>query len=759
MVSYSLNTIHKIVHSIDKSPDLSHALNNLVSGIHKALGVDVCSIYLSDTITRTNILMATQGLNPDAVGKVVLPFEEGLVGLVTELSEPVNISNAPAHPRFKYVPEAGEDPFKSFLGVPVTRQGEQLAVLVVQQTTSRRFGEQEIAFLTTLAALLAGNIAIARARGLIDDYFSTETSGGGVFTGVAGAPGIIIGKGVVHYHNNQIAEVPDRPAASIPEEEERLRAAIEAVVSESKTVGEQLGGTLPATDQLVFNAYALIAGSDQLVNETIERIRAGNWAPGALRDTIESFAARFESLDEPYMRERANDIRSIGQRILGYLFTEEHKEYAYPEKTVLIGENLSPLDLGSVPLEKLAAIVSGHGSAYAHLAILAHALNIPAVLGLAGRVPLNRLDGMTLIVDGYKGQILVSPSQEELSEYQGLIQGEAQLARGMAALKDLPAVTTDGVRIHLYTNTGLLTGHSHAFDVGTEGIGLYRSEVPFMNRDSFPGEEEQRQIYRQVIEAYMPKPVTLRTLDVGGDKVLPYFHRKEPNPFLGWRGIRVVLDHPEMLLTQVRAMLRASEGYDKLKILLPMISNIDELERAMTLIRRAYDHVVSDGYTIRFPEIGAMIEVPSAVYLIDSITRRVDFLSIGTNDLIQYLLAIDRNNEHVAKLFDPLHPPVLEALRLIVDAAHRHAKPVSVCGEAAGDPALTILLIAMRVDSLSVSAGDLPRVKWVIRTLSWTRANELWQQARTMEHASEIRQLMEQELAQQGLSRLVGHGK
>src|SRR3989304_1396469 len=238
MVSYSLNTIQKIVHSIDKAPGLPQALNHLVTGIHEAASVDVCSIYLTDTSTRTNILMATYGLNPEAVGKVVLPFEEGLVGLVTELSETGNISDAPAHPRFKYVPEAGEDPFKSFLGVRVTRQGEQLAVLVVQQNTSRRFGEQEIAFLTTLAALISGNIAIAKARGLIDEYFSTETSGGGVFTGVAGAPGIIIGTGVVNYHKNHIAEVPDRPAANIAEEEERLRAAIEAVVSESKTVGE-----------------------------------------------------------------------------------------------------------------------------------------------------------------------------------------------------------------------------------------------------------------------------------------------------------------------------------------------------------------------------------------------------------------------------------------------------------------------------------------------------------------------------------------
>jgi phosphotransferase system enzyme I (PtsP) len=758
MVTYTLNTIQKIVLSIDKSPDLSHALNNLVAGIHKALEVDVCSIYLTDTITENNILMASQGLNPDAIGKVIIPFAEGLVGLVTELSEPVIVNNAPAHPRFKYIPETGEDPLKSFLGVPVTRQGEQLAVLVVQQATSRQFTEQDTAFLSTLAALIAGNIAIAKARGQIDDYFSNEPGRGRMFAGVAGAPGIVIGTGVVTYQKNRIAEVPDRVVTDIVQEEQRLRDAIDAVVRESQTIGEQLGSSLPATDQMVFDAYALIAGSDELVNETVGRIRAGNWAPGALRITIESFAARFESLEDPYMRERANDIRDIGDRILGYMFSGEQKEFQYPDNTILIGENLSPLDLGTVPLDKLSGIVSGHGSGYSHLAILAHALNIPAVLGFYGQVPLPRLDGKTLIVDGYQGHILVSPADQELREYRDLMHGEAELAVNLAALKDLPAVTTDGVRIHLYTNTGLLAGHSHAFDVGTEGIGLYRTEIPFMNRESFPGEEDQRKLYRDVIDAYRPRPVTLRTLDAGGDKVLPYFSIKEPNPFLGWRGIRVVLDHPEMLLTQVRAMLRASDGYDNLRILLPMISTVDELERAMVLIRRAYNNVVQDGYSIKFPQIGAMIEVPSAVYQIESIARRVDFLSIGTNDLIQYLLAIDRNNEKVAKLFDPLHPSVLEALRLIVVAARKQGKPVSVCGEAAGDPALTILLIAMGVDSLSVSAGDLPRIKWIIRTMSWERASELWQQVRNMEYAREIRKIMEQELERQGLGGLIRPG-
>ena len=759
MVSHSLGTIQKIVRSIENSPDLSHALDNLVNGIHEALDVDVCSVYLSDTNNNTNVLMASYGLNPDSIGKVIIPFDEGLVGLVTQLSEPVNIRNASSHPRFKYIPECGEETFNSFLGVPVTHHGEQLAVLIIQQASSPGFGEQDIAFLSTLAALIAGNIAIAKARGLIKEFFATENLTGSKFAGVAGAPGLCIGTGVVIYHRNNIMEVPDRKVIDITQEEARFSLAIDEVIRESRETVIQLGNSLPETDKMVFDAYALIAGSKELVNQTMERIHAGNWAPGALRATIESFASSFESLDDPYMRERADDIRNIGQRILGYLINEERKIVDYPDDTILVGENLSPLDMMEVPLDKLVGIVTGHGSAYSHISVLAHALGIPAALGFSGEVPLNRLDARTIIIDGYQGQIYVSPGEDELEEYHKLILEEEHLDEKLGLLKDEPAITPDGIRIHLYTNTGLLSGYSHAFDVGTEGIGLYRTEFPFMNRENFPGEEEQRSLYRGVISTYAPRPVILRTLDAGGDKVLPYMNIKEPNPFLGWRGIRMVLDHPEILLTQVRAMLRASKGYDNLQILIPMISSIEELDRALMLIHRAYKHINTEDQDIKFPPVGVMIEVPSSIYQIESIIKRVDFLSVGTNDLIQYLLAIDRNNERVAKLFDPLHPSVLNALGYICDMAKKHDKPISICGEATGDPALVIMLIAMKVDSLSLSAGDLPRVKWVIRTFSYKKACELWQIVRQLEYVGEIRQLLHEELDNNGLGGLIRAGE
>lgn len=755
MASRSIGTIQKIAQSINASIDLTDALNKLVFAIHEALKTDVCSIYLNDKENGHYVLMATYGLNPDSVGHVTIAYGEGLVGLVGERSEPVNIDHAHEHPRFKLIPECDEERYHSFLGLPVIQRGELLAVLVVQQISPRQFDDQDLAFLTTLAALIAGNIVFAKAKGEIEDLKSGKGHAG-VYQGIAGAPGLSIGTGIVVYTLSDILSVPDRVAEDPVQEEKLFRMAIDSVVEELQSINEQLAGTLPEADRLLFDAYALIAKDEELIAETVKRIKAGNWAQGALRDTIQWYAEQFEKMDNVYLSERADDIRDIGRRILSYLQRDIQAKRRYPDKVVLIGENLSPLDIAQVPSESLVGLVSGHGSGYSHLAIVAHALNIPAVMGFSNQLPLSRLDGKTLVIDGYKGYIHISPNSAERDEYLELVSGEQQLSEHLASMRDEPAITQDGLHIHLYTNSGLVTGFTHLFDVGTEGIGLYRTELPFMSKESFPGETEQYHLYKQVLETYAPKPVTLRTLDIGGDKPLPYFPVNEPNPFLGWRGIRISLDHPEIFLTQVRAMLRANEGINNLKILLPMISTVDEIDRAVKLIQRANDELLDEGLSLIFPEIGAMIEVPSAIYQIPAIARRVSFLSLGSNDLTQYLLAIDRNNERIAKLFDPLHPSVLEAFAQIAHMAKKCDIPLCICGEAAGDPTVAILLIAMEVNSLSLSAGDLPRIKWVIRSFSHKHAKSLWRKVRKLENPPEIRELLNQELIKHGLGRLLG---
>src|SRR5690606_23294257 len=369
-------------------------------------------------------------------------------------------------------------------------------------------------------------------------------------------------------------------------------------------------------------------------------------------------------------------------------------------------------------------------------------------------LPFTQLEGSELILDGYNGLVYFNAPAEIRSQFQAIYKSEQKISKDLEALRDLPCETTDGHRIPLWVNTGLMADVVRSLERGAEGVGLYRTEVPFLLRDRFPSEEEQRVIYRQQLEAFAPLPVTMRTLDVGGDKSLPYFPIEEDNPFLGWRGIRVTLDHPEIFLVQVRAMLKASQGLNNLRIMLPMVSNIPELEEALELIYRAHEELLEDGLKLELPPVGVMVEVPAAVYQAREFARRVSFLSVGSNDLTQYLLAVDRNNARVADLYHAYHPAVLQALQIVADAGHAEGKPVSICGELAGDPAAAMLLLAMGYDILSMNATNLPRVKSAIRSISFASAQELLRNAMKMESSQKVRALLEQALDDAGIARM-----
>ncbi len=385
-------------------------------------------------------------------------------------------------------------------------------------------------------------------------------------------------------------------------------------------------------------------------------------------------------------------------------------------------------------------------------------MNIPTVMGVAD-LPVARMEGREVILDGYRGRIYVSPPPSVRAEYARLAEEDREISAELEALRSLPAETTDGIAIPLYLNTGLISEMS---DLGLEaaaGVGLYRTELPFMVRDRFPSEMEQIPNYRHIITAFAPRPVTLRTLDIGGDKPLPYFPVNESNPFLGWRGIRVSLDHPEIFLTQIRAMLRAAIGYDNLRIMLPMISGVGEVDDALLMIQRAYEELKEEAHAVTMPKVGLMIEVPSAIYQVEALARRVDFLSIGSNDLTQYLLAVDRSNPQVGDLYDDMHPAVLRALIQVVEGAKVYNRDVGVCGELAGDPAAAVLLLGIGIDNLSMSAGSLLRVKGVLRRISRTRARQLLQKALRYEDAASVRRLMHETLENMGLGGLVRPGR
>ena len=753
-----LDILRRIVQDINATHDLSEALNLIVVEVKAAIHTDVCSVYMTDHTRGEHVLMATDGLRPGAVGKVRLKLGQGLTGLAATRAEPVNVDNAPAHPAFRYIAATGEAPFRGFIGVPIVRRRKVFGVLVSQQREQRKYTADEESFLVTLAAQLAGCINQAEIRQALERLDDDALSGTLFLEGVASARGLAIGEAVVVFPATALNQVPDKDIDDPDAEASRFHQAVAAELAELQRLSERMRLLLAAGDRALFDAYALLLSSDSLVNGTLERIAAGNWAPGALRATVLEYANIFAEMDDPYLRERAADILDLGQRLLDRLQEEQVVNRHYPDHTILMGEEISVSQLLDVPPEKLKGLVSVRGTGASHVALLARGLGVPAVFGVSN-LPPGRLNGREVAVDGYTVRVCIQPSPALRQEYLKLIAEEAELSRGLQHLRDLPAETPDGHRLELHANSGLFADIAAARNSGVRGVGLYRSELHFFLRDRFPGEEEQATIYTRVLRIMEPHPVVLRTLDVGGDKPLPYFPINEQNPFLGWRGIRISLDQPDLFKTQLRAMLRAGAVYPNLAILFPMIGSIGELSEALDLLRCSEKELREDGVPTRTPQVGIMVEVPSAVYQIDRLVRMVDFVSIGSNDLTQYLLAVDRNNDRVAKLYDPLHPAVLMAIRQVVEGGQAAGKPVGVCGEMAGDPASALLLMAMGVDSLSMNLGSLLKIKWMIRSIRHDAALDVLAEAMRMDNAAAIREHANIFLDQQGLSGLLRVGK
>ncbi|MEH6557856.1 MAG: phosphoenolpyruvate--protein phosphotransferase [Oceanicoccus sp.] len=751
-----LESLRRIVQEVNTADNLQAVLDVTVLRVRRAMGTEVCTVYLREPSLGRLVFSATQGLNKDFVGKVSMAGNEGLVGQVAVREEPLNLEHAEAHAAFLFMPGIGEERFSSFLGVPIIHQRQVLGVLVVQQQERRRFNEDDEAFLVTVSAQLAGVIAHAQATGSIVSLDSgQETQRSARFRGVAGAPGIAIGQTVVIAPLADLYAVPMRRCKDVDEERDFFHECIEAVKEDIRALGRKLSRRLAPQEQALFDVYLHMLDDNALAGEVDARIAKGEWAQGALSKVIIQHVRTFETMEDEYLQERATDVKDLGRRILAYLQAANSGPKEYPERTILVGEELTASMLGEVPPENLVGLVSVRGSSNSHVAILARSMGIPTVMG-AVDLPFTLLEDREIILDGYNGHVYFNPSAELHGRFQAIYEEEQQLSKGLEALKDLPCITTDDYRMPLWVNTGLQADIARSLDRGAEGVGLYRTEVPFLLRERFPSEEEQRKIYREQLEAFAPMPVTMRTLDVGGDKSLPYFPIEEDNPFLGWRGIRVTLDHPEIFLVQVRAMMKANAGLGNLQIMLPMISSVPELEEALELIYRAHDELVVElGIDLEIPLVGVMVEVPAAVYQAREFAKRVGFLSVGSNDLTQYLLAVDRNNARVADIYQAYHPAVLQALQKVVDDGHAEGRKVSICGELAGDPAAAILLTAMGYDVLSMNATNLPRVKLVLRSISIVRARELLQEAMTMESAHQIQAFMEKALIDTGVQQLV----
>jgi phosphotransferase system, enzyme I, PtsP len=753
-----LDSLRSIVQEVNSAKDFASVLNIIVTRVKKVTQTGVCSIYLHDPIGGQYVLTATDGLLAEAVGNIRLSEKEGLVGLVASKAEPLNLDNAERHPNFAYFPESGEEQFHSFLGAPIIHHRKVLGVLVVQQQESRRFDESEEAFLVTVSAQLAGVIAHAEATGHLLHHLTPGMAAAAhretIFRGVAGVPGIAIGTAAVVAVPADLYAVPSRMAEDIDAELDLFYKALEQTKKDLRAVHEGLAARLNTEERALFDVYVSMLDDTSLGGEVQILIKAGLSAQTAWSEVVIEHIRNFSAMEDAYLRERASDVRDLGTRVLGYIQQSQVANREYPEGSILIGEELAAPNLADVTVEKISGMASAKGSRNSHLAILGRALGIPTVMG-AIDLPWKELDGKQIIVDGHQGLIITNPGPATLATYQGQIQEEKILTEDLEKLRDEPSVTADGVPVSLWVNTGLRLDSLLSLDRGAEGVGLYRTEIPFFMQERFPSEEEQRKIYREQMEMFAPRPVTMRTLDIGGDKSLPYFPIEEANPFLGWRGIRISLDHPEIFLVQIRAILKASAGLNNLRILLPMISNIPELKAAMELVSRAHLELTEEeGYDLEPPSVGAMIEVPAAVYQIREIAKLVDFVSVGSNDLTQYLLAVDRNNPRVADLYHTLHPALLRALKEIADGAAEENCPVSVCGEMAGDPLSALILVGMGYRTLSMSATSLLRVKAILREVTLDQAQRLSAHVISLPDNGSVRDYLEQALDNPAIARL-----
>ena len=754
-----LESLRKIVQEANSAKNFDEVLNVIVRQVKNTMDTSVCSVYLYNHKDDNYVLMASDGLNPDAVGVVRLPSGKGLIGLVASRAEPINLKEASAHPRFAFRPETDEQLFHSFLGSPIMHQRAVLGVLVVQDKETRRYDESEESFLVTIAAQLSGIIAHANATGELNRTLNPQDipTNERIYSGIASAPGVAIGTVIAMHSHADLKAIPLRQAVDIDIELVLFRKAMSLVKSDMRALDKSMVGILSDQERALFDAYVCMLDDQALGGEVIVLINEdGLSAQSAWAQVILSHINMFKSMTDSYLRERASDLEDLGRRVLSYLQETETKRTVFPDNIVLVGEELSAASFASVPLEKIVAIASVKGSRNSHLAILGRAIGIPTVMGTID-LPWGNLDGEEVIVDGHNGHVIVYPNTSLRKTYESQVLEEKLLAADLEKFSDQPCETSDGHKVSLWVNTGLRIDSMLSLDRGAEGVGLYRSEIPFLMLDRFPSEEEQRKSYREQLEMFFPRPVTMRTLDIGGDKDLPYFPIQEENPFLGWRGIRVCLDHPEIFLVQLRAMMKASLGLNNLSILLPMIASMTELDSSLVLINQVYNELTQEeGHEIQRPHIGVMIEVPAAVYQIHEFARKVDFLSVGTNDLTQYLLAVDRNNSRVADLYDFCHPAVLRALRAIASGAKDECTPVSVCGEMAGDPIGAILLMAAGFSVLSMSATSLLKVKAMLRQVSLVEAKQLLKDVSLMPDAQSVRNYMEQALNRPEVSGLLG---
>ena len=695
-------------------------LQKIVEMVSEHMGSEVCSIYLFYDETEELVLKATRGLKPEAIGKVRLKLGEGLTGIAMKEMRPICERNASKAPGYRYFPGIGEEVYESFLAVPITRGQTRIGVLVIQNKRKDYFDAEDVQAVRAIASQLANTIEMAKVligleekrehktpESLHEDLLRIPCRIGSAGLAVGGA---IIGD--ERYSFRELKEAVKNKDYSL----EDFRAALRHTESELEAMQRQIEEKLADVASLIFAAQILMLKDEAFVGAMTDLIRQEVSPPEAIMSVVEHYVQMFDKLSNDYLREKRQDVQDIGKRLLLHLVGDREGLQDYKGGIVIVQE-LYPSELLKLSSQGVQGIILLSGGITSHLSILARSLEIPMVITETPQ--LLRLPADTQIfLDAEEGFVHVNPSKGVLDLFEKIkAQKEKPGARkfSAAAVKKTVTKTKDGTRVQLLANLNLLSDLKHAKAVAAQGVGLYRTEFPFMVRSDFPTEEEQYIVYKKVVDALDGQELTFRTLDIGGDKILSYYdYGKEQNPFLGMRSIRFSLKHKDVFLQQVRAILRAGVGAD-LKIMFPMISSLDEFLDAKAIVLECIKDLSLEGIAChKKPKIGLMIELPAVLEIIDDLAQEADFFSIGTNDFVQYMLAVDRTNEKVAEFYLPHHPSILRSLKKVIVAADGHGKEVSICGDMAHDERYIFYLLGIGLRRFSLDSSYIPSIRTVI---------------------------------------------
>ncbi|KWT67125.1 Phosphocarrier protein kinase/phosphorylase, nitrogen regulation associated [Hyphomicrobium sulfonivorans] len=720
----ALRVIMRRLREIMSQPgDGQERLNKIVKQIAGVMVAEVCSIYLKRQDGSLE-LFASEGLNPNAVHVVRMKRGEGLVGRCAELNITVNEPEASSHPSFSYRPETGEEIYHSLLAVPIARSGQVLGVLVVQNRTQKEYSDEDVEVLQATAMVVAEHLvsgAVAGAGTAIEIERSLST----VIQGERMAEGIALGHVVLHEPRIVVTHLmAEDPAAELL----RLETAVASLRASLDEMFDHEHLSAAGEHRDVLEAYRMFAHDKGWERRLREAVDGGLTAEAAVERVQNSTRARMLRQNDAYWRERQRDLDDLSDRLLRILagrITSADEPSALPPDTILVARTMGPAELLDYDRRRLRGLIVEDGSGQSHVAIVAKALGIAAV-GQARGIVERVSAGDAAIVDAMSGQVHLRPSSDVIAAYSDKVRFLARRQRQYRALRDVPAVTRDGVKVNLNINAGLLVDMPHLKDAGADGVGLFRTELLFMLSNSLPKVERQADSYRAILARADGRPVVFRTLDIGGDKVLHYLRQpKEENPAMGWRAVRMGLDRPALLRTQVRALLRAAAGQE-LRIMIPMVSSASEMDAVHALISKEREILMQRGHEL--PEkllVGAMIEVPCLLFELDELMPRVDFVSVGSNDMMQFLFAADRTNARVGSRFDPLTPAPLRALKMLAQTTQKHGVPLTLCGEMAGRPIEAMALIALGFRSLSMAPASIGPVKSMILSLDTTRVSKL----------------------------------